>query len=306
MVRLNDVDALRTHVQRDRTATARNHRIRALANKAACLHHRWRRDESPDLADLNLARDLLDTLFREDQYNTDARWSLLEVDWLLSRPNYVSGIDPVFPNLMGLNDAAFRGGLDDTAPARVGLGGCIPWLTRRIVYENAWQDVDVTYALSLALYLTGRAEESLFAWFRVCELIDGGQTTRVANAPGPNTLKRLMGVHVENLPDQETARKLYAELRNRCDHWRESRHEYLVSQLAQGKHPDTHTDFWSGWSLTDKGPPVAGQTPPDEGVTVSPMLLLGGFGGLILVLVLVLGATIFMSRKGTAPSVDEL
>lgn len=293
-------------IQHERTATARQHRMKALANKAACLHHRWRKSGSSAPDDLGLAREILADLRQSDEYNADARWSLLEISWLTERRTYEIGADPVFTNMLALKDASFRGSLDEGAVVRNGLGGCIPWLTRRITYEDGWNDVDLFYAYSLALFLSGRKEESLFAWFRVCELIDEGHTTRVINAPGPKTLKRLMGVHLEGVEDQTAAGKLYRKLREECDRWRKSRNAYLLTRIGQGKHPDTQADFWSGWRLEDPGTPEPGRPATEESAIVSPVLLLGGLGGLILVLVLIFGAAIFMSRKGPAPSVDEL
>ena len=291
-------------IEKERTATVREHRFRATANKAACLHQRWQTSGDTVDGDLAQAKELLNALYTEDPYNSDTRWSLKEVDWLTSKPTYTPGSDPIFPNMLGLTDASFRGSHDESAVIRTGLGGSIPWLSRRIVYEHGWQDVDVMYALSLVLYLSGRTEESLFAWFRVSELIENGHRSRVSNAPGPKTLTRMMGVHLEDVKDQAAANKLYRELRRLSDTWRASRRNYVENQLTKGSHPDTHTDFWVGWTLDDEitDPGDTG----NESVRVSPILLLGGFGGLLLVLILIIGATVFMSRKGPAPSVDEL
>lgn len=293
-------------IRQERTATASEHRTRALSNKAACLQHRWLSSDSPNMADLELAAEILRGLKNEDEYNADAVWSLREVEWLLDLPGFVPGTDPIFPNLLGLKDVDFRGTRDRNALLSVGLGGCLSWLGRRISYEAGWHDVDLMYAYSLALYLAGQTEESLFAWFRVCELIDEGQKTRVSNAPAPTALKRMLGVHLEDVKEQSEANRLYRELREQCDRWRNSREEFLLAGIQQGRHPDTHDNFWAGWSLNDDGPPEPGRHEPEDGVGISRILLLGGFGGLLLVLLLIFGAAMFMSRKGPAPSVDEL
>lgn len=292
-------------IRRDRTSLYREHRIRALANKAAFLVQRWRSSERADASDLRSARELLELLVQEDAYNADARWSLAEVTWLLDPPAFREGEDPVFPNLLQLRDAAFRGTREESTLARNGIAGCLAWLERVIAYENGWTDVDILHAYSLALYLSGRPEESLFAWFRLCELIDAGSRSVVRGSPEPRVLKRLMGVHQQGQRDLNVAREVYNELRKGCDRWHESRTVYMRTQIAEGMHPDTHAGFWSGWKLDTAGEEAATRE-EREAATVSPMLLLGGFGGLALVLVAIFGATIFMSRKGRAPSVDEL
>lgn len=303
IILLDSKSHLMALIRRERAATVRQHQARYVANKASCLHHRWNAGATPDAGDLRLAAELLRDLLKEDQYDSDARWSLREVEWLLVAPHFVSGADPVFPNMLGLRDAAFRNTLDDTALIQAGIGGCLPWLARRIAYEGGWRDVDVMYAYSLALYLSGRTEESLFAWFRVCELIDAGVRTRVSNAPAPGALKRALGVHLESVANQPDARAVYSELRQRADAWRASRTEYVTAQLKLGRHPDTHADFWSDWKLAEPTQP-ADSPPVSSGV--SPALLLGGFGGLLVLLVLILGVTLRVSRRGTAPHLDEL
>jgi hypothetical protein len=303
IVLLDQEARLADAIRPTRTAHAREAARRASANKAACLQYRWRRDH--EASDLRHARDLLAEILAEERHNSDAQWSLTEIEWLLAPPTWQSGADPVFPNLLGLRDASFRGALDDSALARNNVAGCLPFLLRRIVYEDGWRDLDVMYAYSLALALTGRGEEALFAWFRIVELIDLGAATHVADAPDATPLKRIMGKHVENVANRERAESLYAELRRQSDAWTESRATYVVEQVQLGRHPDTDPTFWSGW--TPDGPPKPGHPEEPEDPAVSTMLLVGGLGGLVVVMLLILGFSVFIGRRSApAPNVDEL
>lgn len=284
------------------TARAAEATARTSANKAVCLRIRWR--SARDTEDLRHARELLTGVLEGDRFNSDALWSLAEIEWLLEPPAWQPGSDPVFPNLLGLRDSSFRGELDDSAPARNNVAGCLQFLGRRVVYEGGWQDVDVMYAYSLALALTGRSKEALFAWFRVVELIDQGATTAVPGAPAPTALKRAMRTHVADVPDAAELEKLYVDARQATDEWLKSRNEYALALLQQGRHPDTDPEFWSAWNLQ---PPAPGPGEPSYDPAISTELLVGGLGGLLLVLMLILGVSVVLGRRTpAAPNVDEL
>lgn len=295
------------NIQNVRTAVAREQSRSANANKAAVLLHRWLGSDAKSTEDLQAAERLLESLLTVDAYDSDALWSLSEIQWLLSEPQWSQNADPVFPNMLGLADASFHGSLDEAALARNNVAGCLDYLARRIVYEGGWMSVDVMYAYSLALALSGHAEESLFAWYRVCELIDAGKTTRVAHAPAAKTLKRVLGVHVANLEQKSEAEKLYQEMRRKADAWVASRNSYLEVALADGRHPDTQADFWAAWQENDPGAPEAGKPVDTSEPAVPPEILIGGIGGFAVVLLLMLGGIVFLGRRsGSAPSVDEL
>jgi hypothetical protein len=302
IVLLDQESRLADAIRVTRTAHARDASRRAAANKAACLQYRWRLEH--DTNHLRYARDLLAQITAEERHDNDAQWSLTEVEWLLAPSSWQTGGDPVFPNLLGLRDACFRGVLDDSALARNNVAGCMAFLVRRIVYEDGWGDLDVMYAYSLALALTGRSEEALFAWFRVVELIDLGASTQVRGAPADTALKRLMGKHVEAIAGREDAEKLYVELRRQSDAWVEGRTKYASEQIQQGRHPDTDPAFWSGWNPE---PPLQPGQAQEEDPAVSTVLLVGGLGGLVVVMLLILAFSVVIGRRtASPPSVDEL
>lgn len=304
IILLDRKNRLSETIRADRTATAKQQSYRATANKAACLAARARL--TPGTPDLQDARDLLAAVVKEDPYNSDAQWSLVELDWLLSGPAYVAGIDPLFPNLLGLSEASFRGERNEAALARNNVSGCIAYLTRRIAYEGA-ESADLMYALSLALALSGRNEEAVLAWLKLCEMIDNGAASAVADAPAARGLKRLMGVHLGAIYERDAAEKLYSELRSQAEGWRNSRLKYLEQKLQAGKHPDTEPAFWAGWSPTQPGVPAPGKPKPETNTGISTTLLIGGIAGLVLVLCVLMVFTVLLGRnKASHPSVDEI
>ncbi|MCB9894282.1 MAG: hypothetical protein H6839_07530 [Planctomycetes bacterium] len=293
-------------IRAERTATAKLHAYRAAANKVACLRERWLNSDNPDPADLRQAAELLNAALKDDPFNADARWALLEIEWLRRGARYEPGADTVFPNMLGLKDASFSGERNEAALARNNLSGCIQNLQRRMSYGGAI-DVDLMYSLSLALTLSGRNEEATIAWLRLCDLLDDGVRSRVAGAPATKGLKQLMSVHLGKLGERDAAEQVYRELRDKAENWRESRLKYLNTNLDAGKHPDTSPAFWSSWSLADKGPPQPGRPEDMADPVVSTTLLVGGIGGLLVVLLLLLGFSVFLGRRtAPPPKLDEL
>lgn len=286
-------------------ARTRGHELRYLANKAACLQARWMK--SGDRADLELAKTLLERILELDRHNWDAGWALTEVEWRLSNPSY-DRTDPVFPNLLGLVDADFRDDYEPAALARNGIAGCIEYLSRRVVHEGMGRDVDIMYALSLGLTLAGQRQEAIFAWFRVGELLEDGQTTVVECELKPAALEQLMGVHLGALQEETDQRKIYRKLRDDSDAYVASRNDYVRRGLEEGAHPDTDSAFWAGWRLTDAGPPSPGRPPqPEPEPIMSKAVILGGVGALMGIFVLLFLAMMLLGRsKSPHPTVDEL
>lgn len=304
IILLDRKNRLAEAIRAERTATAKQEAYRAVANKAACLAARAR--ANPGTPDLRDARDLLAAAVKDDPYNADAQWTLAEIEWLLSEPTYAPGDEPLFPNLLGLTAAAFRGARNSDALARNKVAGCIPYLCRRVAYEGT-DNIDLMYALSLALELSGRHEEAVLAWLKICELVDNGAVSDVANAPAARGLKRAMGVHLGEIYERDAAEKLYAELTSQAEAWRQSRLKYLEANLKNGRHPDTDPAFWAGWSLQDPAVIQPGQPPEDAQPAITTALLVAGIGGLVFVLCLLLVFILFLGRnKSPHPNVNEI
>lgn len=282
---------------------ARTHEIHALANKAECLKHRW--DVSGDDADLRVARSTLERVLEIDRHNWDAGWSLTEIEWLLSSPAHDAARDSVLPNLLGLTDADFQQDLEPGALARGNIDGCIEFLTRHIVYERGWENVDVMYALSLGLALSGQRRDAAFAYLRVAELLDSGASTLVQNNLDAETLKQRMGIHLGGIAAD--LHETWLESRRESDAYMSSRSLYLNRKLDNGEHPDIDANFWGAWRLEEANPPTPGPKPEDAESATSLTAILGGAGALVGVIVLLfLGVMLLGRNKSPHPTVDEL
>jgi len=285
------------------------HRHRTLATRAACLIARYRADgAAADAQDLIHAKALLERLAELDRYNVDARLLMLDVNWLMTPPAFDPDSDDLFPNLLGLTRADLRGNREPAALAALELGGVLPWLLRRVRYGDGWRSVDVTYALSLALWVAGYDEEAVTAWIRTAELIDSGASTEVRNAPATGVVSRRMARHLGAVEDLELHQRLFQEIRERNRAWHAERVEWINAGLAQGRHPDTDPHFWAGFG--EAPPPKPGAEPDrpyGEPVFFSTALVVGGMTALA-VLFFVLGAlALFISRRHPkAPTVDEV
>lgn len=279
---------------------ARREEARMLSAKAAALLARFR--EAGAATDLQQARKMLEQALQIDRYDIAAQYALDEVRSLQEPPEWQPKMFP-FPNLLGFSDYDMSLPRGPETLARTEHPGAIEYLAGRIV-EDGWHDVDAFYALSLALWLNGRDEEAITAWLRVSELIADGETTAVRNAP--TGLARLMAEHIGEIPDAKRQQDLYRELRHHADNWVAARNEYAAAQLAQGRHPDTHADFWSGFRKPE--PPVANNAQESEPEPpMATVFVFGGAAALAFLLVVLAGFTYYVSRRHPkAPTVDEV
>ncbi len=284
------------------TAQGRLHHIRALANKAACLHARFQRDGTRD--DLTLARITLRELLEMDTYNADAFFALEEVAWLLNPPTYKGDFGQPFPNLLDFGYRQVTVTRGQGALAQFGRAGAIVHLCRRIVHGGGWQDVDVLHALSLALWVEGRDEEAITAWLRVNELLAAGATSRVLS--GPANLPAAMAVHLGEMTNRATQQSVFNDIRAAAEAWVTERNAYAGTRIKQGQHPDTDPAFWSGFGATRLPQPGVPEPEP-EAPPVSTPFVVGGLAA-FLVMLFVMGAMALHigRRHPKAPTVDEV
>ncbi len=277
-----------------------------LANMAACLLARYQ--SHGQRRDLEEARQQLDKLLQLDEFNTDAEFARREVRWMLSAPAWTPGSADLFPNMLGIRREHLRQPREPGALARLDSAGAIHHLARYVVHGGGWNDPDVFYALSLALWLEGREAEAVTAWMRANELLANGAHTRVANVPKAGKLAELMAAHLGKRNNAEQQDELYNELRAAADQWVAQRNEYVAARMAEGRHPDTDATFWHRFG--DKPPPAPGDT-GESGEEPEPPLstafVVGGIAALAMLL-FVLGAfALFIGRRHPrAPTVDEV
>jgi hypothetical protein len=176
-------------------------------------------------------------------------------------------------------------------------------LARRVVHGGGWEDPDVFYALSLALWLQGRDDEAIAAWLRVNELVTAGGASRVGNAPAPDALVREMGRHLGELADLETRQELYDKIRQAADQWVNRRNDFAAVRLQQGRHPDTDADFRAGFDTPAPNPTSA----DDSDAPINTGFVVAGIAAFFVLIAVLGGIAFFIGRRHPRPpTVDEV
>jgi tetratricopeptide (TPR) repeat protein len=232
----------------------RDHRYRYLANVGTFWAHRWFRAgaDRSKIKELETGRDFIKQAI---ELNPDAhfgreKYQLMVMEWVLSGPKIDPKKSNELPDLLGLHP-------DYKEYSESDLDNAIEGLARLIVLGDAWNSVDVFYALANALDRRGKSGPAFLAHLRCVELIDQGRGSIVAGAGKGEELKG----HLAKIPfhrmrqesELQEFRKTYQMLRDEADHWHADRSNYMTERLMQGQHPDTHPSFWSDYS--DPGPP---------------------------------------------------
>ncbi len=222
----------------DRLATpSSEHEYRYHANIGTFLAHRWIRAGAnrADLTDLKAAEE---HIAKAIEINPEAhfgreKYQLAAIRWLLEGPDTQDGADYRSNNLTSAQHSTSERG-DGVA----GLAGLI-------VLGDAWQSVDVHWALGSALTAHGDASLAHLAELRVRELVgSGGKSFSPAFE-----LDEILPFHGGQPYSRGVASidAFFSRARKAADEWAAARTAYMESQFALGKHPDTHPDFWTGW-----------------------------------------------------------
>jgi tetratricopeptide (TPR) repeat protein len=246
-----------------------NHRYRYLANLGTFHAHRWFKNGAnrEDMADMERGRDLIKQAIEENPNAHFGRekYQLMIMDWVIAlRPfdEPVTHEDGTayprheLPLCLGVDRRElWRVRDDDSQLDKLGLTGAIDGLSGLITMGAAWESVDVFHALAAAIQITGRSSLAVLAMERCRELIKAGKTSVVPNAPTGEELFALI-----SKPDDDRALyghlikdgtgqidSAYKQLRNDADTWHQNRTKHMLAQLQKGLHPDTHSDFWSGF-----------------------------------------------------------
>jgi tetratricopeptide (TPR) repeat protein len=164
------------------------------------------------------------------------KFQLFLVEWALKvntekDPNSLAGIV--------LNDDPVGKRVENAIQGYVGL----------IQLGAAWNSVDVLRTLRDAQSYKENSYLAQLAEFRAEELLRDGAKPLVAEKSfdgGP--------LYPDFMPEREqTAPNLaeYKRLRKEAEEIRARRDEFMIAKMQQGKHPDTDTDFWVGYSGPD-------------------------------------------------------
>ncbi|MBV6459502.1 MAG: hypothetical protein HONBIEJF_02650 [Fimbriimonadaceae bacterium] len=205
---------------------------KTLANEGTIRFHRWlakghSKETRPDAI---RGRDQIAEAIRinpEAHFGREAI-QLLVMDWTLQ-------------NTSGTVDA-----LDVQLPYYIARHSSIPRERRQegliglMMLGTAWESVDILYALAEAS-LHSEASVRLLIRYRIAELEDRGKSSmsgsRLAEA-----------VHSATLGTQDRlAQEAFRGMRANADRYQEVRTRFILDRIGEGKHPDTHADFWDGY-----------------------------------------------------------
>ena len=274
------------------SAAIAEHRYRYLANLGTFHAHRWfaRGADRTDISDIQRARELIAAAI---ELNPDAhfgreRYQSLAINWVID-PHEEELMDddglmmlpPIFladANYDVAQLSRIRGEL-----ARVGLTDAVEGISGLIALGNAWQSIDVLYALALALNDRGDSSLAHLAELRIHELIDEGMHSLHPDAPAGEELKHLIRLLGYEPADKADIKAYYSKARAAADIWHAARTQFMLARLESGMHPDTHADFWDGY--TEDDPPslpngVLGFS--KLGVQeFAPIIFIAAFGGIL-------------------------
>lgn len=231
-----------------------NHMYRYYANLGTFHGHRWIRNKAQrvNLSDLKKAKESISKSIKD---NPDAHFGrekiqLRAISWLLDlfekakdeRIDFESG----FPNMLGIS-SSMRPSTDDNDQLKeAGLEDSIDGLSGLIVMGDAWESVDIFYALAQALQTDGKSSVAFIALQRCKDLIDDGRSSIVPGSPTGNDLKKSLSLWsleggVEN---KQPVIEEYNSMKAQATLWHNRRTRYMMERLTQGEHPDTHPSFW--------------------------------------------------------------
>lgn len=236
-------------------AETKEHTYRYHANLGTFLVHRWAKQgaDRAKIAEVKAARD---EIAKALKINPNAhfgreKYQLKALEWIIDPPSAKEG--QYLPNLLNMeveiSGATNPKEADEADDAVRGLAGLI-------TLGNAWESVDVFYALSIALQNdtlgvepgtnAGRNGLANLALMRAKELVDAGKRSMLPDAWVGEDLKSSFW-RPQFINDQEYQKEDFLRLRLDAEEWRKARTGFMLARLEQGLHPDTDDNFWSGY-----------------------------------------------------------
>lgn len=107
-----------------------------------------------------------------------------------------------------------------------------------VVLGAAWESPDVFHSVANLIH---EPELSRFVTFRVEELERAGKKSPIGRS-----------LLLNDSIAQDPRRPMFEEWRRNADRWHANRIDFMESQFAKGKHPDTDKDFWRGYREISK------------------------------------------------------
>lgn len=235
----------------------KDHWYRYHANLGTFYAHRWLRTgaDKANTEDLRLAEE---NIARAIEINASAhfgreKYQLGAIQWLRSGPS-AEGEYASFLRTVVEPDPLNTDRLILPSDIVQGISGLI-------VLGDAWQSVDVFWALGAALEKRGDSSTALLAQLRLQELMGAGRKSldpafgeKVPDMRVDGVAGRYGG---EIYPEPRDEIHGYFKLaRAEADAWNTKRWEFMEARFSEGKHPDTHPDFWEEWKEESSPPEI--------------------------------------------------
>ncbi len=250
--RLGDPDSAIDWMQRKAEAMKRansedsTQQYRYLANLGTFYAHRWlKRGADPDdMTDLDRA---IANISQAIASNPDAHFGREAVQlealqwivrWLPDTSADAEDIPFIGQNRFHSGGASMQREAAKLAEDLAGL----------ITLGAAWQSVDIHRALVSALMWRDDNYLAYLGLLRAQELVESGQKSLLGDR---FTLEdvRPQRTHVRS---PRSLDRFFQKARAKADEWQAHRTQFMLAKLQTGMHPDTHADFWAGY--TEIGP----------------------------------------------------
>ncbi len=212
-----------------------DHWYRYYANLGTFHAHRWVRGKRDrrDMTDLHTGRDLIAKAIaiNPDAHFGREKYQLAAIHWLIEAP--------VNPNnnvgLPFMNE-------DRTNPEEAVRG-----LSGLIALGDAWRSLDIHIALGNQLGRLGHSTLTSLVQMRIDELIAAGATSAHPAAPNKDTWWARVHSDGGYTTHSDELAAFFPKARAAADLWHTKRETFMIARMRDGKHPDTHLDFWSGY-----------------------------------------------------------
>ena len=139
-----------------------------------------------------------------------------------------------------------------------GMDDAVEGLAGLVVLGNAWESLDVFYALQTPLMIQGKGSLLALTRLRCRELLDQGKVSLYPKAFTRQELTEAVAPsydwRIRSYTPQKM-REIYTRLRTEAEEYQSKRTSYMMARLEKGAHPDTDPSFWNEWR--DQGPPPA-------------------------------------------------
>jgi len=274
------------------------HQYRYHANLGTFLIHKWLAEGAN--ADQPEGKSGAEHIRKAIEINPDAhfgreRVQLDAIEWIIEERSGIE-VDPqgdqsptnIFRSIQQIDSFPYDTNLDKMLEGLSGL----------VVLGAAWESVDVFEAIAVGLRDRRKNSFSRLASLRVEELIADGKQSFARDFDYPYSPK------AAGLDRTRHIDKWYRKAREAANQWHEARTAYMEKEIREGKHPDTHPNFWDGFDSEQHALPKLPDTHATKGGGAFywvRILLWWTFIALLAVVVLRILKKVIHARRG-APS----